>query len=270
MSALDASFISIMVRVAGQAMAMSTTSGTMVQITSTVVFSWNCAALAPTLLRCLKMDQNIAPNTTKKITMQTYMIPQWRSYASCAVGEWGGRMSTSHVASAGREARSSEAAMAAGARRRFRSILRTFVVSFRKILLRGDHEPPAQFAREPAPFRVGHHPAQRHPASRVCELQRASASRDSHHHPGPGPVGDVAKAFAGTPSLDHDLVLSHLEPLVIRVVQLHDMESDSEEDDLEAREGHHRPRADRRGESRYAERRGGDRRERPAPPGGTQ
>src|SRR4051794_18374854 len=101
-----------MVRVAGHAMAMSTTSGTIVHMTSIVVFSWNWAAFAPTLLRCFQIDQNIAPNTTKKITTQTYMIPQWRPYASCAVGEAGGGMSTSQVASAGTEARSSEAAMA--------------------------------------------------------------------------------------------------------------------------------------------------------------
>src|SRR4051812_3135350 len=123
MSALDASFISIMVRVAGHAIAISTTSGTMVQSTSIVVFSWNCAALAPTLLRCFQIDQNIAPNTTKKIAMQTYMMPQCRLYASWAVGEAGSGMSTSHEASAGSEARSSEAAMAAGARRRFRNIV---------------------------------------------------------------------------------------------------------------------------------------------------
>jgi hypothetical protein len=84
-----------MVRVAGYAIPISTMNGTMVQITSIVVFSWNCAALAPLLRRCWKIDQNIAPNTMKKIAMHTYMIPQCRLYASTAVGLAGSRMSTS-------------------------------------------------------------------------------------------------------------------------------------------------------------------------------
>ena len=50
----------------------------MVQITSMVVFSWNCAALAPAFLRCLKIDQNIAPNTTMNMPRHTHMIPQCR------------------------------------------------------------------------------------------------------------------------------------------------------------------------------------------------
>jgi len=35
-------------------------NGTIVQITSITVFSWNCAAFAPSERRCLKIDQNIA------------------------------------------------------------------------------------------------------------------------------------------------------------------------------------------------------------------
>src|SRR5258708_4204000 len=60
MSAFDASFMSSTVLVAGYAMPIRITNGTRVQMISMVVFSWNCAAFAPTLLRCLKMDQNIA------------------------------------------------------------------------------------------------------------------------------------------------------------------------------------------------------------------
>ncbi len=60
-------------------MPISTRNGTMVQITSMVVFSWKWAALAPALLRCLKIDQNIAPNTMTKMPMQTHMIPQCSS-----------------------------------------------------------------------------------------------------------------------------------------------------------------------------------------------
>jgi hypothetical protein len=55
------------------------TKGTIVQMTSMVVFSWNCAAFAPALLRCLKSDQNIAPKTITKIATQTHRIPQCRS-----------------------------------------------------------------------------------------------------------------------------------------------------------------------------------------------
>ena len=58
---------------------MRITNGTIVQITSIVVFSWNCAAFAPTLLRWRKIDQNIAPNTTTKIATHTQRIPQCRA-----------------------------------------------------------------------------------------------------------------------------------------------------------------------------------------------
>ena len=78
MSALEASFISSTVRVAGYAMPMRITNGTIVQITSMVVFSWNCAAFAPSDRRCLKIDQNIAPKTMKKITTHTQRMPQCR------------------------------------------------------------------------------------------------------------------------------------------------------------------------------------------------
>src|SRR4051812_50143862 len=90
MSALDASFMSSMAWVAGHAMDTRTTSGISVQMISTVVFSWNCAACAPCDRRCLKIDQNIAPNTMKKIAMQTYITPQWGGEGSNAVGEAGG------------------------------------------------------------------------------------------------------------------------------------------------------------------------------------
>ena len=78
MSAPPASFIASIVLVAGHAIATSTTSGTTVQMISIVVFSWNCAALAPWERRCLKIDQNITPNTRKKITTHTHRMPQWR------------------------------------------------------------------------------------------------------------------------------------------------------------------------------------------------
>ncbi len=55
------------------------TNGTMVQITSMVVFSWNWAAFAPIERRCLKTDQNIAPKTTTKIATHTHRMPQCRS-----------------------------------------------------------------------------------------------------------------------------------------------------------------------------------------------
>jgi len=35
-----------------------------VQMISMVVLSWNFGGLAPRLLRCMTIDQNIAPNTT--------------------------------------------------------------------------------------------------------------------------------------------------------------------------------------------------------------
>ena len=45
--------MAMMVLVAGHAMPIRMTKGTIVQMISTVVFSWNCSALWPTDLRCL-------------------------------------------------------------------------------------------------------------------------------------------------------------------------------------------------------------------------
>ena len=52
MSGLEVSFIERMVLVAGHAMPIRMRNGMMVQMISTVVFSWNCSALCPTDLRC--------------------------------------------------------------------------------------------------------------------------------------------------------------------------------------------------------------------------
>ena len=56
MSGALVSFIASTVRVAGNAMNSRIRNGMTVQITSTVVFSWNCAARCPTDFRCLKIE----------------------------------------------------------------------------------------------------------------------------------------------------------------------------------------------------------------------
>ena len=53
MSGTEASFMARMVFVAGNAMSSRIRNGMTVQMTSTVVFSWNCAALCPFDLRCV-------------------------------------------------------------------------------------------------------------------------------------------------------------------------------------------------------------------------
>ena len=55
-SGADVSFIARIVLVAGHAMNSRIRNGITVHTTSTVVFSWNCAALCPTDLRCLKIE----------------------------------------------------------------------------------------------------------------------------------------------------------------------------------------------------------------------
>ena len=55
-SGLEVSLRLSTVLVAGQAMPTRITRGITVQMISTVVLSWNCAALAPTDLRCLKIE----------------------------------------------------------------------------------------------------------------------------------------------------------------------------------------------------------------------
>ena len=55
-SAALVSFIATTTLVAGSAMKMTITNGTMVQMISTVVLSWKLAARAPLDLRCLKTE----------------------------------------------------------------------------------------------------------------------------------------------------------------------------------------------------------------------
>ncbi len=52
MSGLEVSFCAITILVTGQAMITRMIAGITVHRISTVVFSWNCAALWPTDLRC--------------------------------------------------------------------------------------------------------------------------------------------------------------------------------------------------------------------------
>ena len=79
MSALEVSFMEMIVFVAGHAMPMRITNGMTVQMISTVVFSWNCSALCPTDLRCLTIEYAMAPNTTTKMPKIIHMISVWRS-----------------------------------------------------------------------------------------------------------------------------------------------------------------------------------------------
>ena len=67
MSGALVSFIARIVLVAGQAMPIRIRNGITVQTISTVVFSWNCTALCPTDLRCLKIEKNITPKTAQKM-----------------------------------------------------------------------------------------------------------------------------------------------------------------------------------------------------------
>ena len=55
-SAALVSFIATTVFVAGSAIAMTMTNGTIVQTISTVVLSWKLAGFAPSDLRCLKIE----------------------------------------------------------------------------------------------------------------------------------------------------------------------------------------------------------------------
>ena len=55
-SAALVSFIATTVLVAGSAMPMTMTNGTIVQAISTVVLSWKLAARAPLDLRCLTIE----------------------------------------------------------------------------------------------------------------------------------------------------------------------------------------------------------------------
>jgi hypothetical protein len=71
----------------------------------------------------LKIDQNIVPNTMKKIATHTHRMPQWSRYESTDMGVTGVMMSTSYAANVARET-GSDARSAARARRCFRSMAR--------------------------------------------------------------------------------------------------------------------------------------------------
>src|SRR4051812_6174193 len=98
--------------------------------------------------------------------------------------------------------------------------------------VRGDRDLPAEIFRETAPPLVRHQPPDRHRAPAVRESQRAARAMLTHDDTGPRPARDeacLARCFA---RLHANLVLADLQPLEIRVMQLHDAKGERQEGDF--------------------------------------